>query len=289
MSEELRVCVDRMPTARQEYEAAEFSKIEREGNSPHPERVAGILESLGDLAESPHLHRDDVRRAALVMLTKSRLANGRTILVYFMDGPEWAHDKAMYYFKRWESHANLRLVQTKDRQASDWRVTFEPGGSWSYLGTTCFVIPKDEPTMQLGWLLRKPDDDEEWRRVCVHESGHGIDFVHEQAHPRREFEWNKPAVYDLYGGPPNNWSEAQIDRQVIFKYSELVTNFSAYNKFSIMHYPIPAALVIDPADAVPWNSSRSRMDKQYSALWYPKPSTAAALERLVDELEEAVS
>jgi serralysin len=283
----LKVCHDRVLSAREEYEAAELGKEEREGNTPRDTKLEGFIERLDQLPGSLQVHTDEIRRASLVMLTGSRIKNGRTILIYFMDGPEWARARAFEIFQRWSIQANIRLVRTTDRLASDWRITFAPGPSWCYLGNQCFVIDKDQPTMQLGWLLRMPDDIEEWVRVCLHEAGHGFDFGHEQAHPSRTFEWNKPAVYAEYSGPPNNWSQRQIDYQVLFQYSELRTNFSAYDKFSVMHYAIPAELVLDPADAVPWNSYRSRTDKRYAALWYPKDSTIAAIERIVDDLELA--
>ncbi len=256
---------------------------EREGNSVPSSALGDAIARLEAIAGS-----DAPKREALVMFTFKRWRNGRTISFYFLDGPEWAQQMAFAYMKRWTAEANLYYVITKDQLASDVRVTFEPGGSWSYLGTDNLGIPEDEPTMQLEWLLDSLDDEDEWRRVCVDESGHMIGFGHEQAHPHGEIDWNKPVAYEWYAGPSNFWSQAEVDAQVFRKYSAFpVTNFSAYDRLSIMHYAIPAQFVLDPNDAVGWNTSRSPTDKRYAALWYPKVKTQEVITRLLDDLARA--
>jgi hypothetical protein len=42
-----------------------------------------------------------------------------------------------------------------------------------------------------------------------------------------------------------------------------------YDKLSIMEYPIPAALVTDPAFAVGWNAALSDHDKAFIDSVYP--------------------
>ena len=79
-----------------------------------------------------------------------------------------------------------------------------------------------------------------------------------------------------------------MDAQVFRRYSGFpVTNFSAYDRLSIMHYAIPAQFVLDPSDAVGWNTSRSQTDKRYAALWYPKARTHEVIARLLDDLARA--
>lgn len=281
--ESLKHCPDRVLPAAQQWEATQHALEEREGNSVPPTTFGDAIAHLESIAGS-----DAPKREALVMFTFKRWGNGRTLSFYFLDGPEWAQQKAFTYMKRWTAEANLSFVVTKNRLASDVRVTFEPGGSWSYIGTDNLGIPEDEPTMQLGWLLDSPGDEDEWRRVCIHESGHMLGFGHEQAHPRGEIDWNKPVVYGWYAGPPNLWSQAEVDAQVFRKYSAFpVTNFSAYDRLSIMHYAIPEAFVLDPSDAVGWNTSRSPTDRRYAALWYPKARTQQVITQLLDDLARA--
>lgn len=280
--EPMKVCPDRVLPAAKQWEASQLALAEREGNSLPPAVFGDAIARLESIAGS-----DSAKREALVMFTHKRWSSGRTIRFHFLDGPEWARDKAFAYIMRWTFQANLAFARTKDRSASDVRITFESGGSWSYIGTDSLGIADDEPTMQLGWLLDSPGDEDEWRRVCVHEGGHMIGFGHEQAHPEGDIDWNKPVVYEWYAGPPNRWSKEEVDAQVFRKYSVFpVTNFSAYDRLSIMHYPIPAQFVLDPDDAVGWNSRRSPTDKRYAALWYPKPRTQDAITRLLDDLAQ---
>jgi hypothetical protein len=266
-------------------EAADRSRYERPGNAPDPTLLGDALERLSELTESigGPLAADEIHAEGLVMFTAKKWSVGRTINFYFMDGPQWARDKVMELGSRWLVQANLTFNVTPDRSMSDVRITFEPGGSWSYLGTDNLIIPDDEPTMQLGWLLDSDviDDEDEWRRVVVHEFGHMLDFGHEQAHPEGTIDWNREAVLAYYQGPPNYWSASDVERQVFRKYSGApVTNFSAYDKNSIMHYPIPPEFVLDPADAVGFNDSRSLRDKKTCALWYPKVALDTALDAL---------
>jgi serralysin len=275
----MQVCLDRVLDPSEQYQASELAREETERNTPD-----GSL--MGDMLARGLEHPE-----SLVMLTGKKWQTGRTLRICFVDGPEWAHDKAMSYFVRWTRQANLKMVKTADRRNSDLRVTFKRGGSWSFLGTDNLAIPADRPTMQLGWLVgtsgQSTAGENEWQRVCLHEMGHALDFAHEQSHPKPTFEWNKPAVYELYGGPPNNWSRETVDRQVLFRYSALNTNYSSYDKESIMHYSIPAALVMDPTDVVGWNTDRSYLDKQTAALWYPKTTMDSLLAGLVRAQEVA--
>jgi hypothetical protein len=54
-----------------------------------------------------------------------------------------------------------------------------------------------------------------------------------------------------------------------------------------MHYAIPAQFVLDPSDAVGWNTSRSPTDRRYAALWYPKAETQRVITQLLDDLAYA--
>jgi hypothetical protein len=273
----IHACVDRVVPARKQPEAAERARFERQGNAPDPTLLSDALERLSKLF-GRILPDEDFHKESLVMFTSKKWQVGRTINFYFMDGPQWARDKVMDLGNNWLVQANLKFNVTTDRSMSDIRITFEPGGSWSYLGTDNLSIPDDEPTMQLGWLLEEAGDEDEWRRVVVHEFGHMLDFGHEQAHPEGTIDWNREAVLDYYMGPPNYWTASDVERQVFRKYSSLITNFSEYDKSSIMHYPIPPEFVLDPANAVGFNDSRSKRDKRYAALWYPSSSLDRALD-----------
>ncbi len=264
----MKICIDKTLPAHRLSEAGSRAMREASRNLPDP-----VL--LGNLATQ------DIRREALVSLVGKRWQTGRTIRWHFLDGPDWARDSAFRYASYWLNQANLRFTRTRDRMSADIRVSFDPahGGSWSYLGVDALLIPEDEPTLVLGWFLeggQDHGDKEERRRVALHETGHMLSFGHEQSHPEGGIPWDKERVYDWYGRS-QGWSREEIDQQVFFRYSVGATNFSAYDRASIMHYSIPPEFVTDPAYAVGWNAARSRTDKRYAGLWYGKNPAASAL------------
>jgi hypothetical protein len=201
---------------------------------------------------------------ALVLTANRKWKPGTEIKVHFMDGPEDARRAVIEYMNAWHrAGANIHFVREPNRQASMMRYTFTPGGSWSIMGNGCLGVPKDRPTAQLGWFVkqRRPG-------VVYHESGHGLALEHEQSHPRRECEYNRQAVISDMSGPPNNWSVNQIEFN-IFRRSQS-TNFTRYDRNSIMHYGEPASWFVDPACAVMPNEVISRGDKHGIRLWYPE-------------------
>src|SRR5438128_1710060 len=83
-------------------------------------------------------------------------------------------------------------------------------------GTDNLGIPKSRPTMNFGWL-RDDTEDAEYERVVVHEFGHALGAIHEHQNPKGGIEWNLPAVYAYFAGPPNHWSKEETDLNVVGK------------------------------------------------------------------------
>ena len=82
--------------------------------------------------------------------------------------------------------------------------------------------------------------------------------------------WNKQACYRYFGGPPNNWDRQTIDSNIFGTYSRESTQYSAYDRKSIMHYAIDAQLLTDPSRATGFNSTLSALDIEYLGKLYPK-------------------
>jgi serralysin len=204
------------------------------------------------------------------VLTGKKWQPGRTLRVRHLNGDPQIHAKVEHYAKMWEQHANLTFAFGNDPDA-EIRISYSNDNrSWSYLGTDALTIPAGQETMHYGWL-NSATTDQEYRRVVVHEFGHAIGMIHEQSHPEISINWDKPAVYRHYA--QQGWSQAQVDSNVFFKYSKLVTQFGAYDRTSIMHYPIPPEFTTD-GKAVGWNTDLSAMDKEFIAKVYPKPQPA---------------
>ena len=95
--------------------------------------------------------------------------------------------------------------------------------------------------MNLGWLTSETREDE-YHRVVLHEFGHALGCIHEHQHPQGGIPWDKAAVYRFYSGPPNNWNQEQVDRNIFQRYDKSQTQYSKFDPKSIMLYAIPNTL-----------------------------------------------
>jgi hypothetical protein len=193
--------------------------------------------------------------------------NGQTLKVFFMKPyNKTVASKCLAIMKQWEEYANLKFEETKKIEDSDLRVAYEKGGSFSYIGTDAKLIEKDKLTMNFGWLTETSPDDE-YERVVLHETGHAIGLTHEHEHPEATIPWDEDAVIAYY--KRQGWTAEQTREQVLTKTSKEKTQYTKYDKTSIMEYPIPEELVTDKSYAVGWNKKLSKMDKEFIAQQYP--------------------
>ncbi|WP_051505832.1 M12 family metallopeptidase [Mesorhizobium sp. WSM2561] len=251
------VCLDVYVPQLDLLKAAELAIAENPENAP-----SGDMDAVRKVGVDPSSSFE----AFGAVLTGKKWQPGRTLRVRHLDGDPQIHAKVEHYAKMWEPHANLTFAFGNDAGA-EIRISYHNDNrSWSYIGTDALAIEPDKETMHYGWL-HTTTTDEEYRRVIVHEFGHAIGMIHEQSHPEISIKWDKPAVYRHYES--RGWTRAQVDSNVFFKYSTLVTQFSAYDRTSIMHYPIPPEFTTDGV-AVGWNTNLSAMDKAFIGSIYPK-------------------
>jgi hypothetical protein len=208
-------------------------------------------------------------RVALVKAAKWK--KGSTINISFMDGDPEVIEKVKKVAANWTApmmaNLTLKFLPPSRMKVGDIRISFKYSGSWSTIGTTCKQVPKNQPTMNFGWLT-KSTTDEEIRRVVLHEFGHALGLIHEHQNPAGGINWNKPQVYDDLSKPPNNWDKATIDHNMFETYKKDETNFTALDPKSIMMYPIPAKWTLD-GFSVGLNSDLSQVDKRFIREQYP--------------------
>lgn len=253
----IKVCFDRV------LEPGEMERLARRSMAENPANIP--LVRMGNVMAGLPPPQE------LALLTGTRWEVGRTLRVKFMGGEPVVQAKVEQYAHQWEQYANIHFVFGDDPDA-EIRIAFQQdAGSWSYMGNQALSIPKTQPTMNLGWLHPNTANSE-YSRVVLHEFGHALGCIHEHQNPSTNIPWNKPEVYRVYGGPPNNWPPAKVDVNLFQKYSSDQTQFSMFDTASIMLYPIPKGLT-DGVFEVGMNMALSATDMAFIGSMYPFDTT----------------
>jgi hypothetical protein len=226
-------------------------------------------------------------RQSLATYTDKMWEPGETITVgfYFVGITLDILDKVKQYAKEWEMYANIKFEFLNNSRGMI-RVGFTPGGSYSLIGRDALLQDPNKATMNLGWLTTVSEAFA--RQVILHEFGHALGFVHEHQTAGAAIPWNKENVYAYYAGPPNEWTKEQVDQNIFARFSWLSTNYSSFDRQSIMLYPVPKEFTTDGTE-IPWNLELSAIDKQYASLFYPFPTpppTARGILRTGDDCDE---
>jgi hypothetical protein len=209
------------------------------------------------------LASSDAPRMAIVFSKKWK--TGRTLRIAFLGETDpTVKEKIIRYANTWLQHINLKFDFVGGFDG-DIRISTNPGGSWSYIGTDAKLIEPGQPTMNFGWLY-KDTPDEEYSRVVLHEFGHALGAMHEHQHPESGIPWDREKVYAYYA--EMGWNKKDVDDNIFARYGYDRLNTSRYDPKSIMHYAIPNALTIGDWK-IDWNTTLSETDKQFIGRSYP--------------------
>jgi len=190
----------------------------------------------------------------------------------FLDGSAKMRSKVEKIAHMWEPYEAVTFKFTNDADAQIRISFYADDGSWSAVGTDALnktYFPPKEATMNYGWL-RDDTADDEYHRVVLHEFGHALGCIHEHESPKFTRKWNKAAVYKAFSGSPNNWSKAEIDSNVLDKYSPKGISATDFDPKSIMLYAFDAQLFSDGLGPTNTNAKLSATDKKKIRQMYPK-------------------
>ena len=118
---------------------------------------------------------------------------------------------------------------------ADIRIGFEPGASWSAVGSGADKLDKTKPTLNLGWLNDNEKPTPEDRSTILHEFGHALGMMHEHQSPARGeyIHLKELEVYRYY--EPLLGNRATVKSQIIDTYNEeKIMNMSKLDLKSIM-------------------------------------------------------
>lgn len=251
-----RICIDRVIPYELKADAAVLAIKANPKNRPVlPPKLAGV----------------SMYPAKMALFTGKKWANGKVLRARFLDGSVAQRTRAIQHAKAWSQYANITFDFEAGAEA-EIRISFSADdGSWSAIGTDClhaeYFKPK-EPTMNFGWL-KDDTDDVEYRRVVVHEFGHALGCIHEHQNPKGGIKWNEAKVYQMFSGPPNNWSKDEIYHNIIEKYSLDQLNATKFDPKSIMLYSFPPELIVG-GHGTANNTQLSAGDKRYIGKMYKK-------------------
>lgn len=173
-------------------------------------------------------------KARAVFVFRKMWINGSKLRVRFMGGNPAQQALVKEQANWWTQHANLTF-DFNNAPDAEIRITFNSSdGAWSYIGTDCQGIPRNEPTMNLGFLDGG---------TAAHEFGHAIGLAHEHQNPRGGIEWNEEVVIRDLSGPPNNWTVEEIRHNVLDKYAADQIKGTNFDPDSIMLYFFPGSWV----------------------------------------------
>ena len=227
-----------------------------------PEENAGMEGKRAILWTQKQVERPVTRAVAE---TAKLWEPGDTIRIKFQNGTAALQDQVKQYAAEWLTYANLVFLYVDQSEDADVKIGFDTDErwlAWSVIGTDCQLIPQNEVSLNFVWL--EDEGSAGVKAEVLRGFGHvlGLGFEHKNPGSNVQFKSNEQVAEEY------NLSEADVE-ELITLYSTDQTNFTEYDKSSIMTITIPRSLVTKPTYATNRNSELSDLDKEFVAGLYP--------------------
>lgn len=194
---------------------------------------------------------------------------GSTIRLKFLNGDAALQSKVMQYGALWLEFANLNFQYVSQTDSADVKISFDRDEkyiSWATIGTDCKAIPQDESSLNFYGLAEETESG--IKAEVLRGFGHilGLGFEHRNPGSPLVFA-DEMDVADEYG-----LSATEVE-QLINLYSTDQTNYTDYDKASIMTIAIPRALLTKETKIhkTNRNTELSDTDKSFITGIYPFP------------------
>ena len=194
---------------------------------------------------------------------------GSTIKIKFLNGTSDIQNKVKLYAEEWLEYACLKFEYVAATENADVKIGFNMdtrGMAWSTIGTDCQLVPQNEPSLNF-YKLELSTDEEDIKAEVLRSFGHvlGLGFEHQSPTSPIEFSPMAPMFYTWF----KNLSTTDVD-ELLSKYNTAQTNYTDYDKYSIMVLPIDGSLLTQPPLGTTGNKILSDTDKEFIAELYPK-------------------
>jgi hypothetical protein len=208
--------------------------------------------------------------ALAVVTTKYWGYPAREFTVSFMESaPSDIRAHILEHMNAWAARINKTFVETEEM--GEVRISFGPGGYFSYLGTDIGLIPDGQQTMNLeGFDSYMPES--EYLRVVRHETGHTLGFPHEHMRSELVARIDPEKAYP-YFWETQGWVQTMVDEQVLTPLDDATIYGTPPDEDSIMCYQLPGEITYDGLP-IRGGTDINETDYEFAAELYPQSSSA---------------